>query len=1218
MDISALIEKELETINESDFQKLCFDFINFKYYTFISAPGAVVSKNKTSKGTPDGYFKDKNGGVVFCEVTTRERESKKQFLDKLKGDIEHCFDEKKSEISNKDISEIILFFNSKILPKEDKELQKIVEEYNPNTRLNLFSIQKLGLELKDFPNLSHYLNVDTYMPGIYSLTSFINFKEQFRPDLKNTFFKQEILFNDSLESVKRNDITILYGVQGIGKSKLSIEIAKKLSKSEDYKVIIITDYYENSLKNLNRIINPNEKYLFIIDNYTNDFKNIDRFVKEIYNFLNGNVKFIFTLKNYFLDNLWTDLADYNNKTKINLYDWPKDDIRDFIINSLKEHNLRLNQLAIDRLVDVSKGNVGFCLIGLLPIFENQDVSLIQNPISIFENYFENYKKISPIGDEKNLEILGLLSFFKSIDTKNTPLIKKIQDVWGYDFTDNSETIKYLSKYELLEFDDNNIQMSDDLLSTYVFYKTFINDKIFDLKDLIRFFIKDDFYFINLNNKIVDVINAVGFDIFKEKSFKDLEDVKNEFSNDDEFLYYFYSIFSIFFEEEMIFFSKEMIEKGSDEKFELKKFKIPDIHNYMPRNKYLKLLNDSFKSDNEKTILNLFVDILYEKPHLTKDIFYYISKNYYFSRFEMENGYFYLNSFMDFLENYPMDEKRIIIKNLFLFLIRENNLFGFRHSDQKQESSMSLTLFSFELPCTNELLSLRLRFLKYLFNLYDEFSEEVESILEDYIRLLNKNYIPLIEKEESLIYDFFESLDFNEYKPNKLAFKYKQKLDTFILDNDVESYINSDIIEKIKLYSPTLNNYRDSGRDEKTKLLLDHLESNSKDYYINILEFMRDIKDNEKSCTVYCDELFLALIEYDYDIFINAFNYYMKNDLKLINSFNFMGIVFKKDSPLEIYHLINKYEYLERQSINKWFFYFIPESEINEEIFKYLVDFLNNSDNYFEFLLPEKYLKFNENFLKCKQKYDTTSSNILQFISEILIEKSEKCDIFIDFKYHFCKNFKDYFEDNFELLKQIFFYNLSNNQIHDNADLCSLCKIDKSFLKEYLDWRIDKDRHFYRNEPKLNFIWDLGYENSGLSEIIINLLDKSYLYEELVSLLFSNYNEKEFGFIEYFIENHHSNKKAMKCIFGIIIKYYSEEDFCSFLELFLNKEKDIEVFQYMFDKNDIESIIFRGNFLKYVSICDDIVSLLNEKFNSYDYLEHKKHIKKFKFSLETNN
>ena len=87
---------------------------------------------------------------------------------------------------------------------------------------------------------------------------------------------------------------------------------------------------------------------------------------------------------------------------------------------------------------------------------------------------------------------------------------------------------------------------------------------------------------------------------------------------------------------------------------------------------------------------------------------------------------------------------------------------------------------------------------------------------------------------------------------------------------------------------------------------------------------------------------------------------MKNDLKLINSFNFMGIVFKKDSPLEIYHLINKYEYLERQSINKWFFYFIPESEINEEIFKYLVDFLNNSDNYFEFLLPEKYLKFNDN------------------------------------------------------------------------------------------------------------------------------------------------------------------------------------------------------------------------------------------------------------------
>ena len=170
----------------------------------------------------------------------------------------------------------------------------------------------------------------------------------------------------------------------------------------------------------------------------------------------------------------------------------------------------------------------------------------------------------------------------------------------------------------------------------------------------------------------------------------------------------------------------------------------------------------------------------------------------------------------------------------------------------------------------------------------------------------------------------------------------------------------------------------------------------------------------------------------------------------------------------------------------------------------------------------------------------------------------------------------------------------------------------------MNWKIDNDRSFYRNDNKLNFVWDLEYENNELSEIILNLIDKSYLHEELVSLLFSNYNEKEFEFIEYFIENHHSNKKAMKCIFGCIIKYYSEEEFCSFLELLLIKEKDIEVFQHIFDENDIKSIIFKGNILTYVDICEDVILLLNEKFNSYDYLEHKKHIKDYKFSLEENN
>lgn len=1217
MDISALIEKELETINESDFQKLSFDFLNFKYYTFISAPGAVISKNKTSKGTPDGYFKDQKGMLVFCEVTTKERVNTNQFLDKLKDDIAHCFDEKKSKISNEDINEIILVFNSKILPDEEKELQNIAKQYNPNTKLNLFSIQRLALELKDFPNLSHYLNIDTYMSGIHSLSSFIDFKEQFRPNLKNTFFKQETFFNDSLESVKHNDIIIFHGVQGIGKSKLSVEIAKELSKAEDYKVIIITDYDGNSLNNLNRILNRNEKYLFLIDNYTNDFNDTDRFIKEIYNHLNGNVKFIFTLKDYFLDNLWTDLADYNKKAKINLNIWPKSDIRDFIINSLNEHHIRLNQVAIDRLVYVSKGNVGFCLMALLPIFDDKDVSLIINPISIFENYFDNYKKISPIDDEKNLEILGLLSFFESIDTKDNPLIKKIYDVWGVDFSDNSEAIKDLFKYELLDFDDNIFQISDDLLSTYMFYKTFINDKILDLKDLIRFFIKDCSYSININNKIFDVINAVGFDIFKEKSFEDLETVKNEFINDDEFLYLFYSIFGIFFEEEMIIFSKEMIEKESDEKFDLKKFKIPDIHNYIPRNKYLKLLNRSLKSDNWKTILSLFVDILYEKPYLTKDIFHYISKNYYFSRFEIENKYYYLNSFMDFLENYPANEKTIIVNNLFLFLIRENKVFDFHHSDEKQESSMSLTIFSFYLPNSNELLSLRLRFLEYLFNLYYEFPNEVENIFEDYTRVINRNYISIFGEEQLLINNFFEKLDFEKYKPNKLAYKYKQKLDKFNLENNVEDYINSDIIERIKLYSPILNNNR-VNYSERSKNLLTHLENNSKNYYKNILHFMEDIKKNEENYPVYCDELFSSLIDYDYDIFINAFDYYMKNDLKLINSFNFMDNVFNKDSPFEIFHLINKYEYEERQFINKGFFIFIQEFEIDEEILDFFVDFVTNSKDYFDLRFPENYLKFNEIFLKCKQKYDTTSNNILQFITEILIRKSEICDINIDFRYHFCKKFNDYFEDNFELLKLIFFYNLSNDQIHDSGDLCSLCKIDKTFLKEYLNWKIDNDRSFYRNENKLNFVWDLEYENNELSEIILNLIDRSYLHEELISLLFSNYNEKEFDFIEYFIENHHSNKKAMKGIFGCIIKYYSEEEFCSFLELLLIKEKDIEVFQHIFDENDIKSIIFKGNILTYVDICEDVILLLNEKFNSYDYLEHKKIIKKFKFSLENIN
>ena len=68
-EITSIIETGLKSMDGSTFQKLSFDFLNYKGYNFIGAPGAVIGKNKTSQGTPDGFFLNNRGNFIFCEVT---------------------------------------------------------------------------------------------------------------------------------------------------------------------------------------------------------------------------------------------------------------------------------------------------------------------------------------------------------------------------------------------------------------------------------------------------------------------------------------------------------------------------------------------------------------------------------------------------------------------------------------------------------------------------------------------------------------------------------------------------------------------------------------------------------------------------------------------------------------------------------------------------------------------------------------------------------------------------------------------------------------------------------------------------------------------------------------------------------------------------------------------------------------------------------------------
>ena len=114
------IENKIKMMEQGAFQRLCDEILIREGYRGYVALGSQSGTNKTTKGTPDTYFKDKDGKYVFVEYTTMQNPGAR----KIEEDITKCLDVSKTNITYKNISEIIYFHtSSNISPSKDLNFQ---------------------------------------------------------------------------------------------------------------------------------------------------------------------------------------------------------------------------------------------------------------------------------------------------------------------------------------------------------------------------------------------------------------------------------------------------------------------------------------------------------------------------------------------------------------------------------------------------------------------------------------------------------------------------------------------------------------------------------------------------------------------------------------------------------------------------------------------------------------------------------------------------------------------------------------------------------------------------------------------------------------------------------------------------------------------------------------------------------------------------------------
>lgn len=1109
----------------------------------------------------------------------------------------------------------------KTYPKLTKIVFYIYNEYNQSSKKNknkpsyIKEIEKHGSDkgikiiwrvksqlermLQEHENiLLYYIFFKGDFNGINTLESFIKKSEnKTRPDLKNKYSKIDSIHNELIETIENNRIVAVSGKQTIGKTRLSIEVAKQLSEEKDMNIIIIDFPDYNLINNLKRIIKPSKKYLILFDNYTYNYLELNHIINELWNYGEdaNNIKFLFTLKNPYLNNLKKELNEFEvkNFTLDNISD---NEMRNIINDYSIENSLKPNHMIINEILNTSKGNIGICLMAMRLLKEGSYNS-IKNYEDIYHKYFDNIKlnKLS----KKGKKFLGILSFFESIDLKNTGLLNKINETFNINFINELELLNDFSSEEIIDWNKDSIYFSDSILSTYLFYLTFIDEKLLNLHDLIITFIGDYHYI--LNNKIYDVLSIFGKDSIESLKTEQLNPTKDKLSGDN--LDLFYIIFYIFYADEITFHLMNWVDSLEVKtEFNPDDFKIPDKFRYLSRMNKITLLSKLYYTENQKAGLNLTVELILKRQTLTGNILFSLKENYSYKLSSIENDYMMQNHLLDFIESDFDENRQVIVDNIYLFLLSENRFFSLRHTQHRQIKPYESEILEIEMPSSKSWSNLRVRLLNNLFKLYNQYPKQVEDIFENYIHNIYEGFNLIYEIEEEIIFNFLTKLNYEQYNSNKLAYLYLRRMNLHNVDlkNDYD-FIDAKIIENILLYSNILNPYPYPEYQDKVDDIKENLKEDCN--YKNAFNLMKEIKTREKHCIIYCDELLYALINLDFNIFIDAFKYYISKDFKIIGSYGFVrSLVDYENETLDCYNLINSSNYAEKNALNFVYFQHLPENCVNKNSLDYFIDFIRISPNNINFFFIDRYLKFDKIF---KQTTEDNSSNFIQFIIKTIlpnINKETQLNI-----HHFCEENIKYFEDNIELLQEFYLKNISiENYDYDFKELEVLCENNRKFLFKYFKYRLEYNDDFFKDHKKITFIWKFDYEFEEIGCLINHLTDNyNYINSEAINLLFSNSNPKEKEFIRYYIKNNARNNKYMRVIFEIIKFNYSTEEYLEFIEEFIILNGNLDAFKLIMAPYFSRHLYNEKTFLEnQIEFYEQIKKMLSKMRNPLNYLKHK--------------
>ena len=1203
------VEKAIISLDGGSYQKLMDAYLMKKYqFSNIYPLGVQTGTNKPTKGTPDSYVECDNGQYILIMYGSVEAAS----FSKLKSDILSCFDKSKLSLPVEKIAKIICAYTSTNLHIEQlEELKNLVE----GVKIELIGIGTVAhdIVLKYHFLATRFLNIPIDSGQVFDIKEFINQYDAsgMNAPLGVEFVSREKEIDDLKQKIMNNDLVIVSGASGIGKTRLVLEASKRLKSEQDVNIVCVKNNGQLLYNDVRETINDPGKYLLFLDdaNHTMNLDSILQFCisKKADNEI--DVKIVMTVRDY--------AKDFIKKIALNTVKFEEMVLNPLSIQDiqkiLKEKFDVKNERYLRQITKIANGNIRLAIIAAISAKSNGFLA-INDATDIFRNFY------TPIFDENRITenetvVLCAVAIFG-------PVMLEPNDGMQYILTSNniSKTeyigICYrLNSIELLDlFEKSIIRISDQSFANYILEYMLIDKKGISIKDLLLNL------FPKYSSKLIYAINTV-LRLFNSKITA--EYIQNEIneawaqcnkSDEKEYVKVFKSVN----EEKTLLYAKRIITETKPVSYDLDIVEFPkEINNVYEKDEVVPILTQFGNSELYTEAVDLLILYFSKRPDIGKEICHGITKKMRFDIYSNEQGY----NRVEYLVS-QIYEKYEECKNknfaILLICIIEKfldyrcdgevydwetfKIFYLKYSEKLMEHRKKLWEYLKEL---REESSLQLAVDSVISNLRPQNNEEAQDIFFKDISILLQLYddgknIP----DFSLCVIFGEIVEYVHWLERDAM-----ELECFLCRNTEYVIYRSLVHEHVKD-----ENWMMEEKNKKEEIenlianygyhefavLFNICKQRERIQVGNAWEMQRSI-DFVFEC-VQCDseKYFCAIKAY----FAMNTPYPFKTNDKIARLLNLMSFN-------EVEALIEGVDETKQRRWRVALYEVLPKEAISIDVTKDMINFINDQLGSDDVQIPNIY---------ALSKYKNRGIDIIEQITAFLLSVGQKKPyIVVGFFERVLDEEKveeiiKFFENDIDKLLKLYLIAMENNNFDYNGRLlCCLVKINVAY------W------------DKITKKWGEDFEctvGSGVFENIW-LMDNYY---ELIDIAYKNMRNPRFGYLRYdtiinifarskedkllitehkefwigdYIEKYFDDEKKMYDIFDIIATAFPEKKL-KYIMKFLEKNSDLATFQKLpffsssrsWSDSEVPLIESEIKFLQ---------TLLGE-ISGIDYLEHKLYLK----------